>query len=107
MANMHLICTGNPVDGFNFVGPFGLHEEAVLFAQSDSDDDSWWVVEVDYPPSGMSSIACIDKSELFELTGEEVWLICTTVDSTIPYTTSAIAPMTTGRLGFRHWMLMT
>lgn len=43
---MHVIMTGNPVDGFNHFGPFDTHEEAVKFIDQQSDEIEVWVVPV-------------------------------------------------------------
>lgn len=40
---MHLIVTGNPVDGFIYHGIFANVEAAVSFAEKEIDSGDWWV----------------------------------------------------------------
>lgn len=43
-----IIVYGDPVDGFNFVGPFDDRDEAVRYAEFDVGTD-WWIAELDAP----------------------------------------------------------
>lgn len=45
----HIIITGNPVEGFEYVGPFDSIEEAD--AASDRLDDQWWIAPLVSPDS--------------------------------------------------------
>jgi hypothetical protein len=45
----HIIVTGNPVDGFRYIGPFGNAEEAVEWAEHVDLEPDWWVAEVRVP----------------------------------------------------------
>lgn len=46
-TKMAIIVTGNPVDGFEFYGPFSTPHEAVEFANNDAHlDDSWHVADL-------------------------------------------------------------
>lgn len=45
-----IIVYGNPIDGFNFRGPFADREEAIRYADNVSNDDGdWWVAELNAP----------------------------------------------------------
>lgn len=46
---MHVIMTGNPVDGFNLFGPFDTQEEANKFIDNSVDDIELWVMPVMAP----------------------------------------------------------
>lgn len=41
----YIIVTGNPVDGFTFMGPFGTRESAIEWTEDNSRDLSadWWI----------------------------------------------------------------
>lgn len=45
---MLLLVTGNPVDGFSFVGPFDDHAKASEWADRRMDSD-WWIVPIEKP----------------------------------------------------------
>lgn len=45
---MLLAVTGNPIDGFSFVGPFDSYEAASEWSDRRSDSD-WWIVKVEAP----------------------------------------------------------
>lgn len=40
---MHIIITGNPVDGFEYIGPFETGAEAVDWAHSNPIKEEWWI----------------------------------------------------------------
>ena len=44
----YLIVFGNPIDGFNFRGPFDDHETARFYADIVYDGD-WWLAEITPP----------------------------------------------------------
>lgn len=46
-----LVITGNPVDGFEYIGPFDDTETAVEWCQDMFDDEDWWVTELTSPAS--------------------------------------------------------
>lgn len=47
---MLIVMIGNPVDGFEFFGPFQDYEDATTWAtEKGNPDDPWWVVEVAGP----------------------------------------------------------
>jgi hypothetical protein len=41
-----LIVTGNPVDGFKFIGPFDTRDDAVDSASRGEIDKDWWVADL-------------------------------------------------------------
>jgi hypothetical protein len=43
------IVSGNPIDGFQFVGPFATSEDAVEFGNTLDRDTDWWIAPL-YPP---------------------------------------------------------
>ena len=43
----HIIITGNPVDGFQFTGPFTTHDDAVR--EADDSGSDWWVADLTVP----------------------------------------------------------
>ncbi len=43
---MNIIVTGNPLDGFRFIGPFATPNEAVEWA-TDHCTQEWWVTNVE------------------------------------------------------------
>jgi hypothetical protein len=44
---LHIIVTGNPVDGLEFYGPFKTHDDAVEFANTDPHmPDEWWIAKL-------------------------------------------------------------
>lgn len=47
----YLLIKGNPVDGFQFVGPFNYHGDAIDYAdahQLELEKD-WWIAELQTP----------------------------------------------------------
>lgn len=44
---MHILITGNPVDGLRYTGPFETHDEAADYGQGD--DTDWWVAKLIVP----------------------------------------------------------
>ncbi len=48
---LHIIITGNPVDGFEFIGPFKTADDAVAYANGDQlnqfaaprIEGEWWI----------------------------------------------------------------
>lgn len=46
---MHLIVTGNPVDGFTFHGPFADRTAALDWADRECEAD-WWLAPLDLSP---------------------------------------------------------
>lgn len=49
MEVKYIITFGNPVDGFNYCGPFDTADDAVQYANTFDDDGPWWVVELTPP----------------------------------------------------------
>ena len=47
----YIVIYGDPVDGFNFVGPFADRDEAVRYAEFDAGTD-WWIAELVQPAQG-------------------------------------------------------
>jgi hypothetical protein len=47
----YIIVIGNPVDGFNYVGPFLDRDEAVHYAEEENQcvGVDWWIAEMYYP----------------------------------------------------------
>lgn len=48
MCDSHMVCTGNPGDGFSYYGPFPGLEEAERWADAEVQGD-WWVIELRKP----------------------------------------------------------
>jgi hypothetical protein len=47
---LHIIVIGNPVDGFNFIGPFTTAQDAVRHANEDGNIDAeWWIAPLEGP----------------------------------------------------------
>ena len=44
----HIVGSGNPVNGFQFYGPFEGHEAALDWVDLNLDSD-WWIVELENP----------------------------------------------------------
>ena len=47
MKQWILVC-GNPIDGFQFVGPFSDSDSATEYAEKEGHGE-WWVCEMDAP----------------------------------------------------------
>lgn len=47
-----ILVTGNPVDGFTFIGPYANADEAIDDAPCDSD---WWTAPLDAPESELAA----------------------------------------------------
>jgi hypothetical protein len=46
----YIICYGNPIDGFIFIGPFEDRDDAVRYAEHHMrDGGDWWITELDEP----------------------------------------------------------
>ena len=45
----HIIMVGNPVDGYEFIGPFATAEEAIEYPQLHGMDDVWHEVQLTPP----------------------------------------------------------
>jgi hypothetical protein len=43
---MHIVMTGNPVDGFEVLGPFATYDEASEWAERNDRkfENSWWIL---------------------------------------------------------------
>lgn len=46
---MKIIITGNPVDGFRYIGPFADDEMSSAVFNYFSDDADWWVANIEPP----------------------------------------------------------
>jgi hypothetical protein len=45
-----IVIYGNPVEGFNYFGPFHLREDALAWAEhSVPDMDDWWITNLQSP----------------------------------------------------------
>lgn len=45
---MHIIIIGNPVDGFNYIGPFKTAADAAAWAGQDANIDAdWWLAPLE------------------------------------------------------------
>lgn len=45
---MHIIITGNPVDGFEYIGPFNTSEDALRWADKDAHiEGDWWLAHLE------------------------------------------------------------
>lgn len=42
LMGMHILITGNPVDGFEYFGPFKTGEEAITYGEDWLSSD-WWI----------------------------------------------------------------
>lgn len=53
----HIIVTGNPIEGFNFIGPFPSVQDAATHGNSDADipPADWWVAPLEAPEAGAGS----------------------------------------------------
>ena len=47
--DQHLLVTGNPVDGLQFIGPFQHPEDANFYAEMFLNKDEWWVAKLEAP----------------------------------------------------------
>ena len=48
---IHILVTGNPVDGFQYVGPFEDQTAVMLYVDQQRDGIDWWMVELQPPPA--------------------------------------------------------
>lgn len=48
-----IVVQGNPVDGFNFVGPFDDDDEAIQAAENEGGD--WWVADLEPIPASWTA----------------------------------------------------
>ena len=46
---MYIAIQGNPVDGFDYFGPFNTAVEAMEYIQADYDVSDWWIKELTNP----------------------------------------------------------
>ena len=45
---LHIVVTGNPVDGFNYIGPFKTADDAIEWADAKSDlEGDWWIAALE------------------------------------------------------------
>jgi hypothetical protein len=63
----HIIITGNPAEGFEFIGPFPSLRDACLYANSDPHMEAdWWVAPCHEPadtePASNPGFAAIERS---------------------------------------------
>lgn len=56
---MHFIITGNPVDGFQFIGTFADHGDAVDFAEKHCTRDAWWIAELNSIEEWQSQVVAL------------------------------------------------
>lgn len=52
LTGLHILCTGNPVDGFTFYGPFKTGADAIRAGERRGDrigDDSWCIAPLAHP----------------------------------------------------------
>jgi hypothetical protein len=47
----HILIMGNPVDGFQFIGPFDIIDDAIKYGNTDGNigDHEWWTAEILVP----------------------------------------------------------
>lgn len=48
MTGMHILITGNPVDGFEYFGPFKTGDDAIAYAET-ARFDGWWIAPLQEP----------------------------------------------------------
>lgn len=48
---MHVVISGNPVDGLTVWGPFKTGDDAMRWASAEI-DDTWWIAPLAYPITG-------------------------------------------------------
>lgn len=53
---MWIVAYGGIADGYVFVGPFATSEEAIRYAEGDSDPRGWTVMVLEAPPDGCTSL---------------------------------------------------
>lgn len=51
---MFIVISGNPVDGFVFIGPFQNEDQAAEYGDR-IDDGDWWIGKIDQPWGFVSS----------------------------------------------------
>ncbi len=49
MADNHCLITGNPVDGFQIIGPFPDGETALEYPNKHALDSDWWIIPMEAP----------------------------------------------------------
>lgn len=52
--DLHIIITGNPVDGLAFCGPFASVDDAIHYADTVHHGDEWWIAELTPVPDGFT-----------------------------------------------------
>ena len=63
---MHIIVTGNPVNGFTYHGLFDNEEAAIRFAEDNIDSGDWWLAHLELhslPEEAVSSKPPITQYE--------------------------------------------
>ena len=59
----HVIVTGNPVDGLNFIGPFPNSASAIESADNDGRlDADWWIAPLERPEAEGAAAASSDRA---------------------------------------------
>jgi len=56
-----MIISGNPIDGFQHVGPFATAEDAARFGNTLDSDSDWWIAPL-YPPESFENDWCSKAS---------------------------------------------
>lgn len=46
---MHIVITGNPVDGFSIYGPYATKDEAIAAADNANLETEWWIAPLESP----------------------------------------------------------
>ena len=46
---MHILALGDPMEGFNYIGPFNNSEEAIKYGDAEYSEYAWWVIELTPP----------------------------------------------------------
>jgi hypothetical protein len=71
----YIIVTGNPVDGFGYIGPFVDRDDAVRYSDCLSDLD-WWIAEVNPPELESGGLTQADVMAAIEPLREAGYAVC-------------------------------
>lgn len=49
LESPHILVSGNPIDGFSYIGPFPDYASAHAYAEAELRDEEWWLVALQPP----------------------------------------------------------
>jgi hypothetical protein len=62
MSEPHIVVTGDPINGFEFIGPFASSVEAAAYGNNDGnlpDYGEWWIAPLEQPDEAATKVRAL------------------------------------------------